>query len=95
MSINENNQILVPNPNAYLVRVGQKVTCRYSDRPIIVAKRDDHGNVWEQVAPNHPAYNGPETLRYIGLNYREFEPAFITREKLAELFLNPAPELGY
>jgi hypothetical protein len=91
----KNSEVLVPNPNAFVVRVGQVVHCSYSGREIRVAKKDSNGCVWEQVEPTHPAYTGPEQLRYVGMSYREFEPMCIAKSKLVALFTHPAPELGY
>lgn len=83
---------LYPNAKAFRVQVGQTVHCRYSGRAIIVAKRDLHGAVWEQMEATHPSLqrNGgclpDDHLRYIGIQYREFEPAFIRQEPTPPVF---------
>ena len=87
--------VLYANPNAFVVRVGDVVHCSYSGRPIRVAKKDEHGQVWEQVEPTHPAYQGADHLRFIGMSYKEFEPMYIPLEKLHALFTHPAPKFGY
>lgn len=81
---------LVQNPDACNVSVGDTVTCWYSKRQIVVAAKDDHGSVWEKMEENHPALlrNGGslpnDHLRYIGIDYDEFEPVFITQERFNE-----------
>lgn len=74
-----NSSILILNPRRFAVEIGQIVTCSFSGRKITVAKHDSTGCVWEQIEANHPAANsfGKDHLRYIGMNYSEFQPAFI------------------
>lgn len=87
-----NPRALVINPNAFLVWVGDYVTCHVSGRKVRVAKKDAHGVVWERLEATHPALKrngGPledDHLRYFGCHYVEFEPAFITPERYAALF---------
>lgn len=78
------SEALYLNPKAYQVEIGQTVHCRYSGRPIIVLRKDERGSIWEAIESTHPAW--PEfTERYIGLNYREFEPAFVSKARLKHL----------
>jgi hypothetical protein len=81
-------EVLVANPNAFMVRVGATVTCRYSGRKVVVAKRGAHGEVWDRMEPNHPAITSfpADHLRYFGTSYLEFEPAFISQAELDALF---------
>lgn len=65
---------LLPNPRAYRVAVGQTVTCIYSQRPVVVAKIVSHGNIYEELPGGR--------FNFIGSYYEEFEPAFVSDDRL-------------
>lgn len=88
-------EALIPNPEAFAVEVGAVVHCSYSDRAIVVAKKDDHGQVWEAVETTHPAYQGPGHNRFIGNSYKEFQPAYVPCAAVTIISIHSKyPEIG-
>lgn len=67
-------ETLFPNPRAYRVRVGQTVTCLYTREPLVVAKIATHGNIYRALPGDR--------LQFIGSYYEEFEPAFVSADRL-------------